>query len=74
MLFIKRQAMKPGKIVSFDEYRKERQGRELKVTAGIGLPPADRLWELLDRNISISVWSEQMQVLDSRLPSCSRAK
>jgi len=62
MLFAKRHAMKSEKIVSIKDYRKERHGRELRtltVAAGISLPPADRLWELLERNISIAVWREQ---------------
>jgi len=54
--------MKSGKIVSLDGYRKERQGREhqtRKIAAKTCLPSVDRLWELLDRNINISVWREQ---------------
>lgn len=54
--------MKSGKIVSLDDYRAERQGRGDKIRkldSGISLPSADRLWELLDRNISISVWRER---------------
>jgi hypothetical protein len=54
--------MKAEKIVSIEDYRKERHGREhkaRKLSAGFCLPSADRLWELLDRNINISVWREQ---------------
>jgi hypothetical protein len=61
MPYIKRQAVKSGKVVSLDDYR-IKLGRQLKSTdaaSGIVLPPADRLWELLDRNISIRVWREQ---------------
>jgi hypothetical protein len=54
--------MKSGKIVSLDDYRMERHGRgdkTRKADSGTCIPSADRLWELLDRNISIDVWREQ---------------
>lgn len=62
--------MKPGKIVSLDTYRTERYGRknELQVsTGGFCLPAEDRLWELLDRNISIAVWKELNETIISSL-------
>jgi len=62
MLFVKRHVMKSEKIVSIEDYRKEQdcwKHKARKVTAGICLPSADSLWELLDRNISIAVWREQ---------------
>jgi hypothetical protein len=54
--------MKSGKIVSLDDYRAERRDRgdkTRKADFGTSLPSADRLWELLDRNISIAVWRER---------------
>lgn len=54
--------MKPGKIISLDNYRALHHGAAKKTlgnAAGIPLPSADRLWVLLDRNISIAFWREQ---------------
>ena len=62
--------MKSEKIVSIKDYRKEQGGwghKARKVTAGICLPSADRLWQLLDRNISIAVWREQNYGVERRL-------
>ncbi len=54
--------MKTEKIVSLDNFRTKRHYNEKvirKNSGALSLPSADRLWELLDRNISFSVWREQ---------------
>lgn len=60
-LVITGHVMKAAKIISLDNYRATRHGpprKSPKGGAGFQLPSADRLWELLDRNINISVWLE----------------
>ena len=55
----KREVMKQNRIVSLAEYKAQllcatRSGSQ--PVADATLPGADRLWELLDKNISLSVW------------------
>jgi hypothetical protein len=60
-LLCKREVMKQSTVVSLDEYRACRLNRAKRLSlAAVGkpLPGADRLWELLDRNISLSVWKK----------------
>ena len=51
--------MKPNKVVSLTEYKIRRflvTKKEKQPVAEPKLPGADRLWGLLDRNISLAVW------------------
>jgi hypothetical protein len=56
-----REVMKQNKVVSFAEYKAQllcaakSRSRE---AAESTFPGADRLWELLDRNINLSVWEK----------------
>jgi len=53
--------MKTVKIIPNDHHRARRYGSPRKTDksgASLQLPSADRLWELLDSNINISVWRE----------------
>jgi len=53
-----------AKIFSLAEEREARRrtGTSTPVAGrGRGLPAPDRLWELLDRNISITVWRNDVE-------------
>jgi hypothetical protein len=54
--------MKQKKVISPDEYKDKQLytvGKRCPVSAARELPGADRLWDLLDRNISLSVWEKR---------------
>ena len=51
--------MKRNRVVSLAEYKAQllcAAQENDQSTSGMALPGADRLWELLDRNISLTVW------------------
>jgi hypothetical protein len=53
--------MKQDRVVTPGEYKAQhlsRTGRLGQVAFEKSLPGAERLWELLDRNISLSVWEK----------------
>ena len=57
----KRHCMNQSKIVSLAKYKQQRTSSAQKARQGAlepALPGADRLWELLDRNINLSVWEK----------------
>ena len=54
--------MEKRKVISLAQYKAERLGARVKGNPGHAepvLPGVDRLWELLDRNISLSVWDKR---------------
>ena len=55
----RRRSMKRNRVVSLAEYKAQllcAAQESDQSTSGMALPGADRLWELLDRNISLTVW------------------
>jgi hypothetical protein len=53
--------MNQNRIISLAKYKEQHASSAKKVRQGAidpALPGADRLWELLDRNISLSVWEK----------------
>ena len=52
--------MKKNTVISMAQFKAERRATTAKetdqTTPGKSLPDASRLWELLDKNISLSVW------------------
>lgn len=51
--------MKQGRVISLGKYKAQRLSESKRLSQAAvqkSLPGADRLWELLDRNIGISVW------------------
>ena len=53
--------MNQNRIVSLAKYKAQHPGLAKKICRGAvdpALPGADRLWELLDRNINLSVWEK----------------
>jgi len=54
--------MKQDRTVPLGEYKARRLGRTKHISPTAvekSLPDADRLWELLDRNINLSVWKKE---------------
>ncbi len=54
--------MKQNKVISLADYKESRLAHEKAagpVSVEKRLPQKDRLWELLDRNIDLSVWQNR---------------
>jgi hypothetical protein len=48
--------MKQRRVVSLTQFKAERICAANAVNQAAALPEANRLWELLDKNINLSVW------------------
>lgn len=52
--------MKLAKVIALSEYKEERLMRGEQKAAAKSLPDAQRLWELMDKNISVAFWKKQI--------------
>ena len=53
--------MTTGTVISLRKYMEERlAGARRKTAQSEARPHVDRLWELMDRNISIALWKKEI--------------